>query len=107
MSETIVAFAEPLLAEVPQTEPGWRTGLYAAATVWNGLVPGVAEAEIVDGKELDMGTLSCRFARETHRLTCTFERGAFVYAIDGDRMHGTLDLTDGTRFRVIEVERVR
>jgi hypothetical protein len=67
----------------------------------------VQASKIVDSEELDMGTLPCRFARETHRLTCTFERGAFVYAIDGDRMHGTLDLTDGTRFRVIEVERVR
>lgn len=46
MSETLVAFAEPLLADVPQTEAEWRTGLYAAAMVWNGLVSGIAEAEI-------------------------------------------------------------
>jgi hypothetical protein len=46
MSETLVAFAEPLLADVPQTEAEWRTGLYAAAMVWNGLVSGVAESEI-------------------------------------------------------------
>lgn len=55
MSETIVAFAEPLLAEVPQTEPGWRTGLYAAATVWNGLVSGVAEAEIATQLQRGLG----------------------------------------------------
>ena len=46
MSETLVAFAEPLLADVPQIEAEWRTGLYAAAIVWNGLVSGIAEAEI-------------------------------------------------------------
>jgi hypothetical protein len=55
MSETLVAFAEPLLAEVPQTEPGWRTGLYAAATVWNGLVSGVAEAEIATQLQRGLG----------------------------------------------------
>lgn len=46
MSETLVAFAEPLLGDVPQIESEWRPGLYAAAIVWNGLVSGIAEAEI-------------------------------------------------------------
>ena len=55
MSETIVAFAEPLLAEIPQTEPRWRTGLYAAATVWNGLVSGVAESEIATQLQRGLG----------------------------------------------------
>jgi len=46
MSETLVAFAEPLLADAAQIEAEWRTGLYAAAIVWNGLVSGIPEAEI-------------------------------------------------------------
>jgi len=33
--------------------------------------------------------------------------GTFLFAIDGNRIHGRLDLQDGTRYRVIEVERVR
>jgi len=45
MSETLVAFAEPLLADVPETEAGWRAGLYTAAVVWNGIVSGIPEAE--------------------------------------------------------------
>jgi hypothetical protein len=46
MSETLVSFAEPLLADVPETEARWRAELGAAAIVWNGLVSGLAEAEI-------------------------------------------------------------
>jgi len=46
ISETLVAFAEPLLAGIPEAEAGWRTGLYAAAIVWNGVVAGIPEAEI-------------------------------------------------------------
>lgn len=67
----------------------------------------VQASKIVDDKEVDMGTLACRLDRAAHRVVCSFERGTFVYVIDGDRIHGTLDLTDGTRYRVIEVERVR
>jgi hypothetical protein len=47
MSETLVAFAEPLLANVPEVEARWRAELHTAATVWNGLVSGFPEAEIV------------------------------------------------------------
>jgi hypothetical protein len=47
MSETLIAFAEPLLADVPRTEAGWRPGLAAAVVVWNGIVSGMAESEIV------------------------------------------------------------
>jgi hypothetical protein len=54
-----------------------------------------------------MGTLECQLVAAEHQLTCRNERGTFVFVIDGDRMHGKLDLLDGTRYRVIEVERVR
>jgi hypothetical protein len=46
MSETLVAFAEPLLANVPEVEVRWRAELHAAATIWNGLVSGSSETEI-------------------------------------------------------------
>lgn len=42
-----------------------------------------------------------------HRVVCRIERGTFQFALDGSRIHGRLDLVDGTRYRVIEVERVR
>jgi hypothetical protein len=64
-----------------------------------------AASKIIDGKEQDMGRLECRLAAP-RELVCPIERGTFRYAVDGARMHGRLDLLDGTRFRVIEVERV-
>jgi hypothetical protein len=46
MSETLVAFAEPLLAEVPEIEAEWRTRIRTAVVVWNGIVSGLPDAEI-------------------------------------------------------------
>lgn len=63
--------------------------------------------KIVDGKEEEMGRSECQLVPTEHRVVCRMERGAFVFAVDGNRMHGRLDLRDGTRYRVIEVERVR
>lgn len=78
MSETIVAFAEPLLADVPQTEAGWRTGLYAAATVWNGLVSGVAEAEITAQLQRGLGPS----ADVPGIVRCLVERKQSLFADD-------------------------
>jgi hypothetical protein len=63
--------------------------------------------KIVDGKEVEMGRLECQLAPAEHTVVCKIPRGTFVFAIDGNRIHGRLDQQDGTRFRVIEVERVR
>jgi hypothetical protein len=63
--------------------------------------------KIVDGKEVEMGKSECQLAPAEHQVVCRIERGTFVFAIDGNRIHGRLDLQDGTRYRVIEVERVR
>jgi hypothetical protein len=63
--------------------------------------------KIVDGKEVEMGRSECQLAVAEHRVVCRIERGTFRFAIDGSRMHGQLDLLDGTRYRVIEIERVR
>jgi len=62
-------------------------------------------------RQAPVATTSCSrrtrwwLQRAERRLACKIDKGTFVYAIDGDRMHGTLELTDGTRYRVIEVER--
>ena len=61
--------------------------------------------KIVDGKEVERGRVECQLAAD--QLVCRIDRGVFRFAIDGGRMHGTLDLTDGTRYRVIEVERTK
>ena len=55
ISETLVAFAEPLLANVPESEERWGPRLHTAALVWNGLVSGMSDTEIaaVLQRELD------------------------------------------------------
>jgi hypothetical protein len=63
--------------------------------------------KIVDGKEEEMGRSECQLVAAEHRAVCRIGRGTFQFAIDGNRIHGRLDLPDGTRYRVIEVERVR
>ena len=67
----------------------------------------VVANKVVGGREQEMGTLQCQLQGPNHRLACKFDKGTFSYEIDGDRMHGTLDLSDGTRYREIEVERAR
>ena len=63
--------------------------------------------KIVDGKEVEMGRAECQLAPAEHQVVCRIGRGDFLFTVDGNRMHGRLDLPDGTRYRVIEVERVR
>ena len=63
----------------------------------------VVADKLVDGVEQDMGTITCRLAGA--RLTCPIEKGVFTFTIDGAHIHGTLDLTDRTRFREIDVTR--
>ncbi len=61
--------------------------------------------KIVDGNEVSMGELTCTWSEPT--LRCAIDKGVFTYVIDGDHMTGKLELTDGTRFRTIDVRRVR
>lgn len=56
ISETLVAFAEPLLAGVPETEEGWRPGLHAAVIAWNGLVAGMSDTEIAAVLQRELGS---------------------------------------------------
>lgn len=95
ISETLVAFAEPLLAGIPEAEAGWRTGLYAAAIVWNGVVSGIPEAEITRQLQRGLGS-SADVPGLVHRL---IERKQSLFADDrrfifdvrtqqsGDRVH--------------------
>lgn len=55
MAETLVAFAEPLLVGVPETEEAWRARLYMAACVWNGVVSGRPAAELTAQLQRELG----------------------------------------------------
>lgn len=95
ISETLLAFAEPLLAGIPETEAGWRTGLYAAAIVWNGVVAGIPEAEITGqlqrgfGSSVDVPELVRRLIERKQSLFADDPR--FIFDVrtqqSGDRVH--------------------
>jgi hypothetical protein len=95
ISETLVAFAEPLLAGIPEAEAGWRTGLYAAAIVWNGVVAGISEAEITGqlqrgfASSVDVPGLVRRLIERKQSLFAHDPR--FIFDVrtqqSGDRVH--------------------
>jgi hypothetical protein len=95
MSETLVAFAEPLLVGVPETEEGWRAGLYLAACVWNGVVSGLPEAELTAQLQRALGGppegpgLVGRLIERKQRLFADDSR--FIFDVrtrqDGARVH--------------------
>jgi hypothetical protein len=95
ISETLVAFAEPLLAGIPEVEAGWQTGLYAAAIVWNGVVSGIPEAEITRqlqrgfGSSADVPGLVRRLIERKQSLFADDRR--FIFDVrtqqSGDRVH--------------------
>ena len=65
--------------------------------------------KVVGGVEGPMGELDLTDDRAAHRLSATtFDRqkrpGTWTFALDGDRMHGTLVVV-GQRYRVIELRR--
>lgn len=96
MSETLVAFAEPLLADAPETEAGWRAGLYTAAIVWNGIVSRMPEAEITAqlqrglGPSVDIpGLVRCLTERKQRLFA---EDMRFIFDVrtqqqEGERVH--------------------
>jgi len=63
----------------------------------------VTANKIVDGKEIGMGTLECRYDAQKHFLDSA--DGRFHFTIDGDKMEGALTLPDGTVYRRIHLKR--
>ncbi len=62
--------------------------------------------KIVDGKQVNMGSLDCKYASESHTMTCDLPgRGVWSLTVDGDVMTGTLKLSDGTVFRKVSAKR--
>ena len=62
--------------------------------------------KIVDGKQVNMGSLDCTFDSDKHTVTCDMPgRGTWSLTINGDNMTGTLKLSDGTLFRKVSAKR--
>ena len=61
--------------------------------------------KIVDGKPVTMGTVECSYDSAKRALTCEFPRGVFRFTIQANKMAGTVNLTDGTPWRKIAVNK--
>jgi hypothetical protein len=69
-----------------------------------GTFSGVA-SKIVDGKEVVMGTLDWTYDSEHHILESKIEGSKFRLVVNGNKIEGTLRLTDNTLYRRIHLER--
>lgn len=63
--------------------------------------------KIVNGAEVEMGALGCRFDVPTARLACAMPNGTWQFTIRGDSIVGELRLPDGTKFRDVRAARAR
>ena len=64
----------------------------------------VTFSKIVDGREVVLGTIGdCRTKGDHHTIECNYERGTWLLSVSGDRMEGTLTLTDGTVSRRVNL----
>jgi hypothetical protein len=61
--------------------------------------------KVVDGKELEMGTLDCRVDGAGVDCPIGNGKGTFKYIVDGKTMRGTLVLADGTVFRKVSAKK--
>ena len=63
--------------------------------------------KVVNGQPQDMGTLDCVFDAKASTVVCQMPQGKWEFTIAGDKMTGTLTVTDGRLFRRISVARVK
>ena len=61
--------------------------------------------KIVDGKPVTMGTQECNYDSTKKSLVCEFPRCVMRFTIQGDKMEGTMTLTDGTLWRKITLKK--
>jgi hypothetical protein len=67
----------------------------------------IAAYKVVNGKELYMGDIDCRFAPEASELRCHYKpTDSWIYKLSGDTMKGTLTINGNTLYRNISVKRV-
>ena len=62
----------------------------------------ISADKVVDGKRLNMGDLSCK-ERAGQDLVCAIPKGEWRFHVSGNRITGTINLTDGTIYRRVAV----
>jgi len=71
-----------------------------------GTFSGAAD-KMEDGKEVVMGTLEWTYDPDRHTLESKIPRGTFRLVVSGNKMEGTLRLTDNTLYRRIHLQRTQ
>jgi hypothetical protein len=61
--------------------------------------------KIVDGKPVTMGRQECSFDSGKQILLCEFARGVMRFTLQGNKMEGSMTLTDGTLWRKISLKK--
>jgi hypothetical protein len=61
--------------------------------------------KIVNGKPVTMGTMECSYGAANQSLTCEFPRGVMRFTISGNKMEGTMTLSDGTLWRKLSLKK--
>lgn len=61
--------------------------------------------KVVDGKPVTMGTTECSYDSTKRTLTCEFPRGVLRFTLQPNKMAGTMNLTDGTLWRRIALNK--
>lgn len=62
--------------------------------------------KIVNGREEEMGVLSCGLGAAGTAVTCTMRNGVWRFTMRGDSLVGDLRLPDNTKFRDVHTARV-
>jgi hypothetical protein len=63
--------------------------------------------KIVNGAEVEMGVLECRFDAPRALLTCPIPNGVWQFRIRSDSLVGDLRRSDGAKVRDVRTERSR
>ena len=61
--------------------------------------------KIVEGKPEFMGDMECSYATEKRALTCSTPKLVVHLVLDGKSLNGTMNLSDGTLWRNITLQR--
>jgi hypothetical protein len=63
--------------------------------------------KIVNGREEEMGVLSCRVAAASGQIMCGMPNGVWRFGIRADSLVGDLRLPDNTKYREVRTARAR
>jgi hypothetical protein len=61
--------------------------------------------KIVEGKPVNMGSIDCTYSQQTHVLSCEFEKGKLSLKLQGVHLEGSMNLSDGTLWRNITLQK--